>query len=70
MLYHKSGHPIQPGNKGEDCPSQEKYFYTKDGEKHYICMDCFYLKCCYPLFDNQLCMLCRDYECPRAGKKL
>ena len=69
MLYHKSGKPIQPGNCGNDCPSQNEFIILQNGEKHYICKDCFYLKCCYYLFDNRLCMLCRDFECPRAGKK-
>ncbi len=69
MLYHRAGLPIQPGNEGKDCPLRAKTFKFEGGEERGYCQDCFYLKCCVSFFNPILCRVCRDFECPRAGKR-
>lgn len=69
MLYHPSGKKILPGNCGEDCPlGRKKYNIRTDKEEDY-CTTCHYLKCCLKIFDNRLCGICYEKECPRSGKK-
>ena len=69
MLYHPSGKEILPGCGGKDCPCGEKKYKEKTGEFVHYCTTCHYLKCYLKIFDNRLCGICYEKECPRAGKK-
>ena len=69
MLYHPMGEEIVPGCRGEDCPCSLGKYMEKTGEFIHYCTTCPYLKCCVKVFDNRLCKICYEKDCPRSGKK-
>ena len=60
MIIDITGIQLIPGNGGGDCPGN-----GTDPEIECCCDECDYMLCCVQGRDAEMCVQCKEKDCPR-----
>ncbi len=69
MIVDITGIILAPGNLGNDCLGNGKYFHVNGTPIDCCCDECDYLMCCSRINNSAYCLNCKDEFCPRKNKK-
>lgn len=66
MIIDYTGIPLIPGKLGADCPGNGTHI-NEDGTLLECCCDeCDYMLCCMESHQSEMCLNCRDQNCPHC----
>ena len=68
MIRNENGVPLTPGNGGQDCLGNGRFFDRQGKQVESSCDECDYLMCCEGDYTDDDCRVCDDPFCPRIQK--